>query len=154
MTKKNSYLAPLLDVSPAQLPGEVNKIAEEQGIQAAYNAILRTRVALTNQKPTLAIYDHTGHIIGGGQKYGFTVAHALKDLFDVNLILNKKITRIFWIGITWTCRYVRLKLSRFPFLIDLARFTWTRCMSTIVPGIPFISSAKKAEITIFLLITV
>jgi glycosyltransferase involved in cell wall biosynthesis len=40
----------------------------------------------------MAIYDHTGHIIGGGQKYGMTVAHALKDIFDITLIVNKELT--------------------------------------------------------------
>jgi glycosyltransferase involved in cell wall biosynthesis len=78
------------DVS--QLKREIDEIAAEHGIQAAYNALMRIQVVLGLRKPTLAIYDHTGHIIGGGQKYGFTVAHALQDMFDITLILNKKIT--------------------------------------------------------------
>ena len=96
-------LAPLLAApllfSPSASPPQVSQLKEKleqikskSGIQAAYNALLRTQAALGIRKPTLAIYDHTGHIIGGGQKYGFTVAHALQDMFDITLILNKKIT--------------------------------------------------------------
>jgi O-antigen biosynthesis protein len=92
MTYENNTLASLLNGSPSRLTGEINKIAVELGIQAAYNALLRMQVVLGSRKPTMAIYDHTGHIIGGGQKYGFTVAHALQDIFDITLILNKKIT--------------------------------------------------------------
>jgi O-antigen biosynthesis protein len=74
------------------LKEEIDKIIADNGIQAGYNMLLRIQVALGFRKPSLAIYDHTGHIIGGGQKYGFTVAHALQELFDVTLILDKKIT--------------------------------------------------------------
>lgn len=85
----------ILSQSPlnvSQLKGEIDKIAAGHGIQAAYNVLMRIQVVLGLRKPTLAIYDHTGHIIGGGQKYGFTIAHALQDMFDITLILNKKIT--------------------------------------------------------------
>jgi glycosyltransferase involved in cell wall biosynthesis len=76
----------------SQLKDEIDKIAAGHGIQAAYNVLMRIQVVLGLRRPTLAIYDHTGHIIGGGQKYGFTIAHALQEMFDVTLILNKKIT--------------------------------------------------------------
>lgn len=66
--------------------------AAKQGLQAAYNIILQKEVASGLRKPTLAIFDHTFHIIGGGQKYGFTVAHALKDIFDVTLIACREIS--------------------------------------------------------------
>jgi hypothetical protein len=96
--KNNRQIAPLLfspsDSPPqaSQLKEKIEQIKSKSGVQAAYNALLRTQAALGVRKPTLAIYDHTGHIIGGGQKYGFTVAHALQDMFDITLILNKKIT--------------------------------------------------------------
>ncbi|MGD2086046.1 MAG: glycosyltransferase family 4 protein [Candidatus Aminicenantes bacterium] len=98
MENKNKSFAPLLfspsDSPPpaSQLKEKLEQIKSKSGIQAAYNALMRTQVALGLRKPTLAIYDHTGHIIGGGQKYGFTVAHALQDMFEITLILNKKIT--------------------------------------------------------------
>jgi len=92
----NKRLAPLLPAElindMSQLEKKVYSITAEKGIQFAYNCLIRSRVAWGQRKPTLAIYDHTGHLIGGGQKYGFTVANALKDLFDITLILNKKIT--------------------------------------------------------------
>lgn len=62
------------------------------GLQAAYNLLLRIETALGLRKPTLAIYDHTFHVIGGGEKYGFTVAHALQDMFDITILTNKEIT--------------------------------------------------------------
>ncbi len=81
-----------LNLNTVQLRQELSKITAEYGIQVAYNALLRMEVALKLRKPTLAIYDHTGHIIGGGQKYGFTVAYTLQDIFDITLIVNKEIS--------------------------------------------------------------
>ena len=75
-----------------QLKQTLQTLSTQKGIQAAYNQVLRTEVSLNLRKPTLALYDHTGHIIGGGQKYGFTAAHALKDIFDITLIVNKELT--------------------------------------------------------------
>jgi glycosyltransferase involved in cell wall biosynthesis len=94
MENKNNILFSPSDSPPQapQLKEKLDQIKSRSGTQAAYNALLRTQVALGVRKPTLAIYDHTGHIIGGGQKYGFTVAHALQDMFDITLVLNKKIT--------------------------------------------------------------
>ena len=112
--------APLLPVELlqdlSQLKQKIREIAAHQGLQAAYNSLLRSRVAWGQRKPTLAIYDHTGHIIGGGQKYGFTVANALKDMFDITLLLNKKITHqdiLNWYHLDLsTCR---IKVIEIPF---------------------------------------
>lgn len=62
------------------------------GIQAAYNLVLREEVVAGLRKPTMAIYDHTWHMIGGGQKYGFTMAHALQEIFDITLLANRPVT--------------------------------------------------------------
>lgn len=78
--------------SPPRLDDEILKILNEQGVQAAYNRLMRMEVALGLRKPTLALYDHCGHFIGGGQKYGFTAAHALRDIFDITLLVNGEIT--------------------------------------------------------------
>lgn len=75
-----------------QLPEILDVLKENAGVQTAYNLLLRIEAALEIRKPTLAIYDHTFHIIGGGEKYGFTVAYALQDIFDITIIANKKIT--------------------------------------------------------------
>ncbi len=87
-------VAPMIseNVQKSPLKEQVDTIAAEQGIQAAYNSLLRTEVAMGLRKPTLAIYDHCGHFIGGGQKYGFTIAHALQDTFDITLLLNGEVT--------------------------------------------------------------
>lgn len=79
-------------VKSGGLREKVNNITSEQGVQAGYNALTRLEAALKLRKPTLGLFDHTGHIIGGGQKYGFTVANALQDMFDITLILNREIT--------------------------------------------------------------
>ncbi len=95
---KNVNLEPIKQIlsstpfNSSQLRTAILQISTEQGPQTAYNTLLRIEAALKLRKPTLAIYDHTGHIIGGGQKYGFTVAHALQDMFDITLLLNNEIT--------------------------------------------------------------
>jgi glycosyltransferase involved in cell wall biosynthesis len=78
--------------SIVELKIAVDLISAQNGIQAGYNALMRTEVILGLRKPTMAIFDHTSHLIGGGQKYGFTIANALKDIFDITLIANKEIT--------------------------------------------------------------
>ncbi len=95
---KNLNLEPIKQIlshspiNPSQLTEALRQISTEYGPQTAYNTLLRIEAALKLRKPTLAIYDHTGHIIGGGQKYGFTIAHALQDIFDITLLLNKEIS--------------------------------------------------------------
>ncbi len=66
--------------------------ARESGPQAAYNLLLRSEVVAGWRKPSLAIYDHTLHLIGGGEKYGCTMAAALQDDFDVTLIAHRPVT--------------------------------------------------------------
>lgn len=75
-----------------RLRAEVEKISGQNGPQAAHNAVMRLETALRLRKPTLGFFDHTGHIIGGGQKYGFTLVGALQDMFDITLILNRPVT--------------------------------------------------------------
>ncbi len=75
-----------------RLRDTVNYLKEITGIQAAYNLVSRLEVAHGTRKPSMAIYDHTFHIIGGGEKYGFTVAHALQEIFDITILVNKEIT--------------------------------------------------------------
>lgn len=70
---------------------EINKISSEKGIQAAYNQILRAEVILNLRKPSLAIYDHSFHFIGGAQKYGLTLVSMLQNQFDITILSNKEI---------------------------------------------------------------
>jgi len=70
---------------------EVERLRAADGIQAAFNYLLRAEAALGLRTPALAIYDHAFHLIGGAQKYGLTLASALRDFFDITNIANKDI---------------------------------------------------------------
>jgi len=41
------------------------------------------------RRPRIAIYDHTWPFIGGAQKYGATIAEALRDVGEITLIGNR-----------------------------------------------------------------
>lgn len=75
-----------------ELKPALDEVTANHGPQAAYNVLMRWETAKGLRKPTMAIFDHTGHIIGGGQKYGFTVANALQDIFDITLVLCRPTT--------------------------------------------------------------
>lgn len=85
--------SPGLDPATAvrELAREVDSVERDAGIQAAYNCVLRTRAALGIGKPRLALYDHAVHMIGGAQKYGLTMAAALRDLFEITIVANKEV---------------------------------------------------------------
>jgi glycosyltransferase involved in cell wall biosynthesis len=70
---------------------EIGTISSQEGLQAAFNVLLRAEVALGRRRPTLAVYDHAFHLIGGAQKYGLTLTAALQDLFEITIIANKDI---------------------------------------------------------------
>jgi glycosyltransferase involved in cell wall biosynthesis len=74
------------------MPELVKTVAEFSGVQSAYNLLSQTEVMLRWRKPRIGIYDHTLHAIGGGQKYGCTLASALQDDFDITLIVNRSVT--------------------------------------------------------------
>ncbi len=89
MTKAGtSSLSPL---SAAAVAHDAAALARRSGPQAAYSLLLRAEVAAGWRKPSLALYDHTLHLIGGGQKYGCTMAQALQDDFDVTLITHRPV---------------------------------------------------------------
>ncbi len=67
-------------------------VAANSGIQTAINLLSRIEVMLGYRRPSIGIYDHTFHMIGGGQKYGSTLAYGLQDAFDITLIANRKVT--------------------------------------------------------------
>ncbi len=78
--------------SRADLDAAVAAVARTSGPQAAFNLLLRGEVIAGWRKPSLALYDHTLHLIGGGEKYGCTLAEALQDDFDVTLIAHQPVT--------------------------------------------------------------
>ena len=99
-----------------RLDDEIREIEREQGVQAAYNRLLRLEVALGLRKSTLALYDHCGHFIGGGQKYGYTAAHALQDIFDITLLVNGELTHDDirnWYGLDLS--KCKIKVIKIPF---------------------------------------
>lgn len=81
-----------LETIESVLPQILEIVSANAGIQASYNLLSRLEVMLHFRKPSIGLYDHTFHIIGGGQKYGCTIAYALQDEFDVTLIANRNIT--------------------------------------------------------------
>ena len=77
----------------AALPRIIKAIRRQTSVQDAFNLLQRLEVACGWRRPTLAIYDHTLHLIGGAQKYGCTMANALQDVFDVTLITNQPVSQ-------------------------------------------------------------
>jgi glycosyltransferase involved in cell wall biosynthesis len=69
----------------------VKNISASQGLQAAYNYLLRAEVSWGLRKPSMAVYDHAFHFIGGAQKYGLTLISALQDQFDITIIANQNV---------------------------------------------------------------
>jgi hypothetical protein len=78
-------------LSPAAIARDAEALARRSGPQAAYNLLLRAEVIAGWRKPSLALYDHSLHLIGGGQKYGCTMAQALQEDFDVTLITHRPV---------------------------------------------------------------
>lgn len=99
-----------------ELAKETGEISVAQGIQAAYNHVMRAEVALHLRRPSLAIYDHAFHFIGGAQKYGLTMASALQDRFDITLIVNHEVSHedfLDWYGLDLSA--CRIKVIKLPF---------------------------------------
>lgn len=64
------------------------------GDLAVDHLLRRMEVILGYRKLSVGFYDHALHVIGGGQRYGCTMASVLQDKFDVTLIANKLITGV------------------------------------------------------------
>ncbi|MBD3413747.1 MAG: glycosyltransferase [Candidatus Aminicenantes bacterium] len=75
-----------------QISSHLEKITKNKGVQHSYNILLKLEVVLGLRKPRVALYDNALHFIGGAQKYGCTIANALKDVCDVTLISHRKIS--------------------------------------------------------------
>ncbi len=73
------------------LPKLLRIVSKFSGIQFAYNLLSQIEVIFRFRKPSIGIYDHTFHLIGGGQKYGCTIAYALQNDFNITLISNKEV---------------------------------------------------------------
>ena len=83
-TTLSLFLYKLVQDNPAQtvapcLSELVKLVSRRKGSQSAFNVLSRVEVALGFRQPALGIYDNAFHFIGGAQKYGCTIAHALQD---------------------------------------------------------------------------
>lgn len=93
--QSESFFHGLVRKNPAagsQLQPLAQAVARKSGAQAAYNLLLRSEVVSGWRQASVALYDHTLHLIGGGEKYGCTMAAALQDQFDVTLIAHRPVT--------------------------------------------------------------
>jgi GT2 family glycosyltransferase len=81
---KQTFERTLEDVCAALLP--------LYGGLAVDHLLARMQVILGRRKMSIGFYDQAMHVIGGGQKYGCTMAAALQDRFDVTLMTNKPVT--------------------------------------------------------------
>ncbi len=91
-------------------------ITTRYGIQGAVNFLRHYEISSGSRKPTLAIYDHAFHFIGGAQKYGLTIVKALKEKFDITIIANRDVSSkdfLDWYGIDLTG--VKIKIVRIPY---------------------------------------
>lgn len=59
---------------------------------AVDHLLARMQILLGQRKMSIGFYDQAMQVIGGGQKYGCTMAAAIQDRFDVTLMTNKPVT--------------------------------------------------------------
>ena len=123
----------------------LEKIISLEGLQAGFNALLRSEVALGLRKPGLGFYDHALHLIGGAQKYGLTLVSALRDWFDITLIANKDIRLEdfrSWYGLDLSGCAV--KVLKIPFFEEKGvSFLDPACVSTKVEN-PFHAVSRES----------
>jgi len=111
---KNPKIDSLTAIS--ELAKAVEEISLRRGIQEASNWLGRAEVILKLRKPTLAVYDHAFHFIGGAQKYGLTLISALQDQFDVTILANREIRPkdfLDWYGLDLSS--CKVKVIKLPF---------------------------------------
>jgi glycosyltransferase involved in cell wall biosynthesis len=99
-----------------ELKRKIKEISSERGIQAAYNYLLQAEVMLGIRKPSMAIYDHAFHFIGGAQKYGLSLISFLQNQFDITIIAHKDVTQqdfLKWYNLDLS--RCRIKCIRLPF---------------------------------------
>jgi glycosyltransferase involved in cell wall biosynthesis len=72
-------------------PRLIRKVSKRHGLSTGLNLIKKIEVSAGLRKPSLALYDNCLHFIGGGQKYGMTMALALQDIFDITILSNQPV---------------------------------------------------------------
>ncbi len=105
------------------LKKKVFEIEGKYGPASALNFIYRLELATGKRKPSLAIYDHAFHFIGGAQKYGLVMVKALEKDFDITIISNRKVSHedfFNWYGIDSTG--FRIKIIPLPYFDNAGTF--------------------------------
>ena len=74
-----------------ELPKIIKELSDIFAFDRVINLINEVELYLGLRKPRVCLYDHALHFIGGGQKYGCTIAECLQKEYDTTLIANKKI---------------------------------------------------------------
>jgi len=107
------------DISSDHFMKVLEWIRQKMGIQTALNALSYLEIVLGVRKPSIGMYDHAFHFIGGAQKYGCTIASVLQNDFDITLISNKMFRKEDlekWYGLDLS--KCRLKTVSIPFFED------------------------------------
>jgi len=78
-------------VTKEELPKIIKELSDIFAFDRVINMINEIELYLGLRKPKICLYDHALHFIGGGQKYGCTIAECLQKDYNVNFIANKKI---------------------------------------------------------------
>lgn len=87
-----SQLIPNQNSSEEVMTKKMEDLFENQNTQYKLNLILRSQVLMGKRKPSLAIYDHAFHFIGGAQKYGLTLIEGLLENFEITILANKDVS--------------------------------------------------------------
>ncbi len=104
------------------------------GDLAVDHLLARMQVILGYRKMSIGFYDQAMHVIGGGQKYGCTMAAALQDKFEVTLLASKPVNLIdlerwYELGLS-QCRLKIIPMSFFD-----GRGTWIDS-NAVPPDVP------------------
>ncbi len=100
----------LVDSHPAKIVEQVLEqlcevLVPVFGNLAVDHLFARMQVILGHRKMSIGFYDQALDVIGGGQKYGCTMAAALQRQFDITLVANKSV------GLPDLEKWYRLPLS-------------------------------------------
>jgi glycosyltransferase involved in cell wall biosynthesis len=98
-------------------------------------------------KPSLAIYDHALHTVGGGQKYACTMAALLQDDYEITFLSNKPVTiKMLEIWYRLDLSRCRVKILRMPFYEDRGGAFIDQAMAALSRTNPFdlISEASRS----------
>lgn len=93
-----AVLKKVLELHPPEVTERVlNELCEVlvllYGPLTVGHLLARMQVILGQRPLRVGFYDQAGHVIGGGQRYGCTMAAALQDKYDVTLIVNRPVPR-------------------------------------------------------------